>query len=75
MTDIFGPLTSLVTLFVTLSVAVERVVEILKGIVPLLVTPRPTKEGEYRRGAVMHLLSAAIGGLISWGGISTYSSG
>ena len=68
MTEIFGPLTSLVTLFVTLSVAVERVIEILKGIVPVLVTPRPTERGEYRRGAVMHMLSAAIGGFISWGG-------
>ena len=32
--DVFTPLTSLVTLFVSLSVAVERIIEILKGMIP-----------------------------------------
>lgn len=54
-----------------LSVAVERVVEILKQmfgtfpIIRLLFTPRRTQRAENFRCACMYLLSATVGGLIA----------
>ena len=48
---------------VALSVSVERIIEILKGMLPKfwLFLPSQDPTSEYRRCALIHILSAAIG--------------
>jgi hypothetical protein len=59
---------SVVALALALSVAVERVIEILKGLIPILATPQSSPKLENLRTAVIHLLSVAIGTLAARGG-------
>lgn len=59
---------SVVALALVLSVAVERVIEILKGLIPALATPQINPKLENFRGAVIHLLAVAIGTLAARGG-------
>jgi hypothetical protein len=61
-------ITSVVALALALSVAVERVIEILKGLIPVLATPQVNPKLENLRGAVIRLLSIAIGTLAARGG-------
>ncbi|HZR58527.1 MAG TPA: hypothetical protein VFA74_16785 [Terriglobales bacterium] len=61
-------ITSLAALALALSVAVERVIEILKGMIPILATPQTNPKLENLRGAVIHLLSVAIGAIAARGG-------
>ncbi|HTS35507.1 MAG TPA: hypothetical protein VMH04_07550 [Candidatus Solibacter sp.] len=58
-------LTSIATLGLTLSIAVERVLEILKGFIPALSTPRVALKAEYIRVAILHFLSVSIGSIAS----------
>jgi hypothetical protein len=63
---------SLCAEMVALSVAVERVVEILKQfcgswpVLKYLFTPRATQSKENMRCACMYMLSGTIGGVIAW---------
>ena len=50
-----------VSLLVALSVASERLVEIVKGMIPWLATQNPNPGTEARRKAVLQLLAAAAG--------------
>lgn len=59
------PLTSFFTLMVAISMAVERVVEILKGIVPPLSKTWPG-DLEYVRFAVLHLLATVAGAGVAY---------
>src|SRR5580692_2754395 len=61
-------LTSVVTLALSLSIAVERVMEILKGLIPPLAKQRASLVAEYFRCAILHLLTVLIGGLAAAGG-------
>jgi hypothetical protein len=59
-------LSVIVTVLIALSVAVERAVEIVKGMVEWLDKPGETPREEGRRRAVLHLLAAVLGVGISW---------
>lgn len=59
------PLVSLFTLFASMSVAVERVIEILKGILPPLAKQQADVTREYIRSAILHLLSFFVGWAIA----------
>ncbi len=61
-------LTFIVTLGLTLSVAVERVMEILKGLIPPLATQRSNLTSEYIRCGILHALSVLVGTLAAAGG-------
>jgi hypothetical protein len=63
-----APLTSLITLILGVSLAVERVIEILKGLIPPLAKAQPNIDWEYVRCAAMHLLAAGTGTLVAWAG-------
>lgn len=58
-------LTSLVALLAAMSIAVERVVEILKNLVPFL---RNTQAGywENLRFSALHVLAALVGTIVAW---------
>jgi hypothetical protein len=57
-----------VTLVLAVSVAVERVTEILKQMFPILATALANDTSENRRRAVLQLLAAAVGTVIAWFG-------
>lgn len=57
-------LSSVVAMLVVLSVASERLVEIVKGFVPYLNEERKTPRGESRRKAFLHIL-AIIAGIVT----------
>src|SRR5580693_8871879 len=57
-------LQALLALLVTLSVSVERVVEMLKGIIPKLADKWPT--GDNIRCAILQLIAASVGFCIAW---------
>lgn len=57
----FETLTAIVTLLVTLSIASERLVEIVKGLCPWLNTEHPDATREGRRRAALHLLAVIAG--------------
>ena len=59
------PLTNLLTLMVAISMAVERVVEILKGIFPPLSKTWPG-DWEYGRFAVLHVLATLAGAGVAY---------
>jgi len=59
-------LTSLASLILALSIASERLVEIIKGYIPLLSTPGATKESEGRRRATLQLMAVAAGIITAW---------
>jgi hypothetical protein len=61
-------ITPVVTLALSLSVAVERVMEILKGLIPPLAKQQPNLTAEYVRCAILHFLSVLVGGLAAYGG-------
>ena len=61
-------LTSVAALGLTLSIAVERVMEILKGLIPPLAKQQSQLAAEYIRCAILHFLSVLIGGLAAAGG-------
>src|SRR5262249_21143146 len=56
----------IVTLLIALSVAAERAVEILKGLVPWLDTARPEPISEGRRRAALQGLAAVAGIAVSY---------
>jgi hypothetical protein len=59
-------LTALVSTLLALSLAVERVVEILKGLIRVWpFTPQEDGDKEDRRSAAIHILSAIIGSVIA----------
>jgi hypothetical protein len=57
---------ALVTLLVALSLASERLVEIIKGMVPFLNTENPDAQKERLRRLVLHLLAVAAGMLTAY---------
>lgn len=57
-------LTQFVTLLATLSVAVERAVEILKGIIPFLSSTDPKKEN--LRHAALQVIAVIFGGITAY---------
>ena len=59
-------LTNLLTVMVAISMAVERVVEILKGIVPPLAKTW-AGDKEYFRFVILHILAAVTGAGIAFG--------
>ncbi|HEX4604682.1 MAG TPA: hypothetical protein VH724_11850 [Candidatus Angelobacter sp.] len=59
-------LTILVTLLATLSVAVERAVEIFKNFIPYLNNPMPPGAAENRRRAIMGLIAVAFGTIAAY---------
>lgn len=69
-------LTTFFTKMVAISVAAERMVEILKGWFPnrypFATEPNPTQE--MRRCAIVHVLAGICGGLVSWlGGVNVFT--
>jgi hypothetical protein len=56
------------TLVLGVSVAVERVTEILKQMIPLLAKERSDENAENRRRASLQILSAVVGTVIAWQG-------
>ena len=54
-------LTVVITLLIGLSVAAERMVEIVKGFVPVLDQPKTEPRAEARRKAVLHILGVFAG--------------
>lgn len=58
-------LTTLLTSLVALSMAVERIIELLKGIVPKLITHAWPGDWEYVRCALLRALSAIAGYIIA----------
>jgi hypothetical protein len=65
---VLTPLTSLVTLLLGVSIAVERVTEILKGLIPPLATQRQDLTAEYIRCAIMHVIALAAGAFVAYAG-------
>jgi len=61
-------ITSALTLVIAVSIAVERVTEILKQMVPLLGKEIKDPAAENRRRAALQVLAAAVGALIAWTG-------
>lgn len=59
-------LTTFVTLMSAISIAVERVVEVIKGIVPPLATPWPPK-WELFRFAILQVLATVAGAGVAFG--------
>ena len=54
-------LSDLIAYIVALSIAAERLVEIIKGLVPFLQKKAATEEREYLRRSALYLLSVAAG--------------
>ena len=67
------PLTSFFTLMVAISMSVERVVEIIKGIVPPL-SKTWTGNNEYLRFAILQFLSTVTGGVVAYAAQSQIAS-
>jgi hypothetical protein len=67
------PLTSFFTLMVAISMAVERVVEILKGIFPPLSKTWPGDK-EYLRFAILHILATVAGAGVAFAAQSQIAS-
>ena len=63
-------LNSLVTLVLGISIAAERMIEILKGLLPniWLFKTNPDANQEARRCACIHVLAGGCGALIAWEG-------
>jgi hypothetical protein len=59
-------LIAIVGLILALSIASERLVEILKGYIPWLNTAAATKEGEGRRRATLQLMAVLAGVATAW---------
>ena len=58
-------LSSVLSLMLAISIAVERVVEIIKGIIPQLSKPW-TGNWEYIRFALIHVIAALAGTAVAW---------
>ncbi len=58
-------LTAFAGIMVAISMAVERCVEILKGIVPALATANPDPKKDGRRAAVLQVLAVIFGTIIA----------
>jgi hypothetical protein len=56
------------TLVAAVSVAVERVTEIVKQMIPALAQEKTDKNAENRRRATLQILAGAIGTLVAWQG-------
>jgi len=67
------PLTSFFTLMVAISMSVERVVEIIKGIVPAL-SKSWTGDKDYLRFAILQILSTVTGGVVAYAAQSQIAS-
>ena len=67
------PLTSFFTLMVAISMSVERVVEILKGIIPPLSKTWPGDK-DYLRFAILHILAAVAGAGVAFAAQSQIAS-
>lgn len=67
------PLTSFFTLMVAISMSVERVVEIIKGIVPAL-SKTWTGDKEYLRYAILQILSTVTGAGVAYAAQSQIAS-
>ena len=59
-------LTAIISLLIALSVAAERLVEIIKGFWPFLNTPQADAKWEGRRRAGLQLLAVGAGVLTAW---------
>ena len=59
-------LTVIIGLLVSLSIAAERLVEILKNAVPPLRAVFPDKDKEAKRQCVLHVLSVGAGLVSAW---------
>lgn len=59
-------LAGFVSLMIALSVATERLVEIIKGLIPLLNCERPTAAAEGRRKAALQILAVIAGVFTAW---------
>lgn len=66
-------LTNLLTLMITISMAVERVVEIVKGIIPPL-SKTWNGDAEYARFAILHVLSTVVGAGVAFAGHTQIAS-
>jgi len=59
-------MTEIVALIAALSISVERIVEILKNLVPFLAAAREDKGMERLRRTLLHLLAAMAGIAVAW---------
>jgi len=59
-------LTTIISLLVALSIASERLVDIIKGLIPWLNQPRPKSVEEGWRKAALQLLAVAAGITTAW---------
>jgi hypothetical protein len=59
-------ISSIVALLAALSVASERLVEIIKGFIPPLNKENPDPKGEGRRQAMLHILAVVAGIVTAW---------
>jgi hypothetical protein len=57
---------SIVALLAALSVASERLVEIVKGLIPVLNKENPNPDGEGRRQVILHVLAVIAGIVTAW---------
>ena len=58
-------LTELVTVLIALSVATERIVEIIKGMIPFLSSEKDARKEQWRRVA-LHVLAMCAGIFTAW---------
>jgi hypothetical protein len=59
-------ITSIITLLGAMSLSVERVVEIIKNILPFLAEKQSSTRKENYRIAALHFIAAFVGGIIAW---------
>jgi len=59
-------LTPVITLLIALSIASERLVEIVKNFFPFLSQPQPKVDDESRRKLILHLLAVVAGCVAAW---------
>jgi hypothetical protein len=59
-------LTAIMSLLIALSIAAERLVEIVRGFIPALNTPRADAKWEGRRRAGLQLIAVGAGVLTAW---------
>ena len=57
-------LSSFVSVLLALSIASERLVELVKGFIPPLTTPLPDPQAERRRQLLIHLMSVVAAGVV-----------